>query len=398
MGVGGTGEACWVARIVAGGRRLSCQAMRLILLLAAWSALVLAGCGASPSASTGNGAGPGQEQQGALTQLNAYRLQAGVAPIGLSQALDIAATRHAGYQILKNAASSTTSIILTHYETVDGTPTGTPDTSASNVFFTAVTPAQRYELENGGQDLYPSSLVLYSEGLTTGLGTGTIVALWNSVYHRLPLVRSTTTLFGFGDSEQVFVQYPTIPVNEFAGFGTTATAGSSGFPVLRSVWPPDGTRYVQPTFDPQAETPDPIGTPPTSSSTINTSQSPPCATTPITAVGPPLEVTLPTSLNWMTVVVSFTAHNSTTQLPVYVLAGFVNTGTATAPVFPPSLPSGVTCYDANLNPGELVIVPQQPLALGSSYDWSVTATTVASGGGSDQITTGPTPLTFTTAQ
>ncbi len=253
----------------------------------------------------------------------------------------------------------------------------------------------RIRAANGGLDLYPGTTVTYSEGLTSAAGPPTIAALWNTVYHRLPLIRSTTELFGFGDAAQAGAQYGsgTIPAG-VTGYDTIELAGATTVPITASWWPANALTNVPYSFSTDHEAPDPIGLQ-EPGGTPNPFQSPQVWSTDIDAVGVPLIVLIPTSLDWATVTVSLHQQGSAVQLPAWVLAGFVNSGSVGAPVFPATLPTGVTCFDANLMPGELVVVPQAPLLPATHYVWEAQAQTVAAGATSDQIDTGS--ITFTTA-
>ncbi len=345
----------------------------LRLLAALAPAVLLAGSGAGSSSTTGNNAAPSQIQQAALQQLSLLRSEAQLPHVDLSQALEVAATRHAGYEVLKFG----TAVALTHYETVDGTATGAADTG--NALFTAVLFPDRIRLEHGGTDLFPTSSVTYFEGLTSAAGPSTVAALWNSVYHRLPLCRHATRLMGFGDAEQARNQYPAAALPPaITGYGTLELAGDLATTITASWWPVNLLTNMPLSFSSDSEVPDPIGLQ-MPGGTPNPYQSPQAASTDVDMVGPPMHVIIPNSQDWGPVSMILNAQGSSIQLPAFVVAGFGQTGTLNAPVFPATLPSGVTCFDANLNPGELMIVPQQPLLGSTTYLWRLQAATAGSG-------------------
>jgi hypothetical protein len=322
---------------------------------------VLAGCGAQDTPKKGDTAAPTQTQQNAITRANAYRAQVQLPALNLNQALDVAATKHAGWQALHFGAGT---LMLSHYESSDANATsGAPaDTVANNPLFVAKDFGDRIRAANGGADIFSGSYVYY-EGISSVIATGGIDSLWDTVYHRLPLCRRESSQFGYGDIEGARILYPAANVPNYIsnGFTTTEYAGND-FTVVTTFWPPTGTTNVNAAFITDDESPDPL-------SSTNTLQHPP--TPDVVTCGEPLHYLVPTSHVWTSVTVSLMVQGTSTNLPVYVLAGYLPNA------LPGSLPSGITTFDDDLNVGELFILPQAALASNTTYVWSVTATTNA---------------------
>lgn len=334
--------------------------------------LVLAGCGHGGSSAPQSTEGtPAQITAAALSYVNTFRIQCGEAPLTDAPALDNAAGGHAGWMVLQE-------IGLTHYETTDGTAGGPPATS--NPLYRGVTPAARVQANNGGVDLLVGTT--YQESLTTFAGPNAITEQWYSIYHRLPLMRAATAYFGFGDWDAALDLFPgTLPVGH--GFSTTLVATDPSLTtVIASSWPPTGLAAIPPIWNPATETPNAFDP-------GNGGQNPP---TPATGLlGPPLHIILPTSQDWATVSVLL-ASPGTASVPLYLLVGG-----STVPSLTGSDPATLAFTDAQLQPGELFIVPQAPLQSYTTYTASLTATT--QGTTPDTVTLGVSaPWTFTTGQ
>ncbi len=344
-----------------------------LLILAALGA-GLAACGhGGPSGPQSVEGTPQQITAAAIAYVNAYRAQCGEAPLADSLALDTAATRHAGWMVLQGIGFS-------HFETTDGTSGGPPATA--NLLFAAVTPAARAAIANGGPDIVPGST--YSEVICNIPGPAAIQWMWYTVYHRLPLMRPTTAFFGFGDWDASLDQFPGDGLTQGSGFATCLVATNPALvTVVASSWPATGTTAVLPTFDPAAETPNAFDP-------GNPAQSP---HTPATGrLGPPLHVVLPTSQPWASVSVTLADPNGI-SVPLYVLVGGGALPALTAPV-----DASTTVYtDSNLNPGEIIIVPQSPLMAQSLYTATLNAATT--GTTPDTVVLGVSaPWSFTTGQ
>jgi hypothetical protein len=340
--------------------------------------IALAACGAAPTSTTGENAAPADVQVAALSRVNAFRQAANLPIVQLVQALDVSAVKHAGYQAIRYTIDP--SVLLTHYETapppagVDPPdPNGVPDTS--NPLFTGVNLTPRFRAANGGNDLYPPGLYIYSEDISSvSGGDASVKSLWNTVYHRLPMCRHSTLVYGYGDAETARLQYAEKNVPNVAGWGTHDFAGRQDVTITGSCWPENNGHFIVPSFDTDTEHPDPLD-----GSNIHQTPTPAPAAG---VVGNPLHFIAPTSLPWTAVTVTLNeAATPGTQLPVYVIAGFPQGS-------PPPLASGVTAWDDQLEAGEIFVLPQSPLDYGVTYQYSISGTAGA------PFTTGT--VTFTT--
>jgi hypothetical protein len=309
----------------------------------------------------GNGQGPGsvegtpvQIDQSALTAINEFRTETGQVALLDNVALDTAAIRHAGYLALRANGYS-------HFETVDGTAGGVPDTT--NVLFTAVDPASRVRSANGGPDILSGAT--YDEGSCSIPGAAAIHWLWYSVYHRLPLMRADTVYVGFGDQDSAKGAFPTAFVPAGSGYATMVTASDPTKTAVASSWPPNGTTAVDRWYNPLTETPNPL-------SSTNGGQNPamPDVTT---RVGPPLHVILPTSQDWATITITLQVQGSGVNEALYILCGGA------------SAVAGAST-DVQLRQGEIVFMDQAELQPNTTYAVTVVATTV--GATPDSVTLG----------
>jgi hypothetical protein len=223
--------------------------MRLAVLLILLA--ILTGCGAAggSSASTTPGTpmtpGGNPTQQDAIARLNAYRLEADVGPVALNDTLDVSATKHAGYQAIRAKN-------LVHYESVDGTDKGAPD--SGNALFVAVDPFVRMDKAYGAS--FPNG---YAEGISSMDGAGAIDHLWNTVYHRLPMMRHVADRAGFGDRATAAATYPGkgVPSGGW-GYATIDFGANYGATVADSIWPKDGATGIGRSFRSDGEIPDPV--------------------------------------------------------------------------------------------------------------------------------------------
>jgi hypothetical protein len=341
-------------------------------------AALLASCGSAKAPTTGADAVPTQQQQAALLEVNRFRSQAGIAGLSINQALDIAATRHAGYQVLEQPAAPPA---LTHNETDTG-----------NALYTAFDFGARIRAANGGHDLYSPGHVYY-EGISSDGQPTSIGSLWNTVYHRLPMSRHESILFGYGEDETARTVFPEAHVpdtsaNPNLAYATCEFAGPGGTTITASWWPSNGVTNVATEFDPHQESPDPF-------SGSNSGQSP--AMPSDDKVGPPFHIIAPTSQEWASATITLALQSTpAVQIPVYVLVGYghpdpshFDDPTANPPPAPTTfVPTGsVTAwaYDVELDVGEIFVMAVDPLTNATGYQYSVSATT--HGGSPDMINT-----------
>ncbi len=213
-----------------------------------------------------------------IATLNALRAESGVSAMSTVTATVTSSTRHAGYQALENGG-------LTHVE---------PDTA--NALYTAYAFSDRIAAENGGAFL---GNVEYEDIASNG-GSPAITLLWDTVYHRVPMMRADTDMVGFGDRNTAIAAYPSAHVPADSGgswdFATLDFAGSGVAPTTASFWPNSGTTDVPASFDNTSESPQPIGG---ASNPNGTTGNP-------SVVGPPIHVILPTSSDFTTISVSVT--------------------------------------------------------------------------------------------
>jgi hypothetical protein len=203
-----------------------------------------------------------------IGEINSFRTQAGALPaLTANAALDEAATLHSGYQCEEAE--------LTHDE---------PNTAAQ--FFVHDNFDSRIFIANGSAPVIATpGYVVYEIIASTG-GPDAVVTLWNTVYHRLPMMRRHVTLVGDGQRSDAFL----LPENTPSAFVLAGTAhhtidfaGDVATAQTLAFWPPDGQTGVSPSFSTNLETPDPID-----SGNAN-------GTPDAGIVGPPIHVILPTT-------------------------------------------------------------------------------------------------------
>ncbi len=308
-------------------------------------------------------------QQGALDAANAYRSDALVPPLSMNGSLNRASVDHAGYQAIRNSG-------LTHYESTDGQPTGPADNA--NALFRGVGLTERIRVANGGGDIFLSNI--YYEGISSVPGVPSIRSLWNTVYHRLPIMRHESQVFGFGDADSAKTAHPGM-VPGVSGYSTTDYAGDRSTPVsiTLSYWPRSGQAGIDTSFSTDSETPDPL-------SSANSGQSP--STPDIDVAGPPIHVICPTTKNWASITVTVTVQGSSTNIPLFILCGGANA------------PGGCS-RDSRLNVGEIFILPASALSAVTVYVVQVVVTTVNTAptgpSNAESFTIGASPSwTFTT--
>jgi hypothetical protein len=213
---------------------------------------VMTGCGGGGGSSSSSGAtgtptksGGNQTQADAIKRLNDYRHDANVPAVAINDILDVSSTKHAGYQAIRDQG-------LTHYETTDGTAGGAADTG--NALFSGVLPWDRMDAAAGHP--FPSG---YSEGISSMGGVPAIDHLWNTVYHRIPMMRHVVDSAGFGDKATAAATYAGkgVPTSGAYGYATIDFAASS-HPITDSIWPKDGSTITARSFSSDSESPDPV--------------------------------------------------------------------------------------------------------------------------------------------
>jgi len=347
-----------------------CRVALLLLLAIGISACGKHGPTAGPGSTEGT---PLQISNAAVLYLNQYRGQSGQPPATEEPPMDTAAVQHAGWMVLENNG-------LTHYETVDGTPGGVPATA--NPIYTAVAVADRIRAQNAGLDILPNAI--YSETISSIPGPQSIAWMWNTVYHRLPLMRHNLSMVGFGDWDAALDNYPYDGLPAGSGYATLDCAQDPTITtVIAASWPAPATVGMLLWYDPNTEIPNPFNP-------ANTGQNPPTVATG--QIGPPLHIILPTSQDWSTISMALTIQGTTVPLPLYMLCGGVAIPTLTGPA---TTPASTVSTDTQLQQGEIMFMAQSPLVPNTSYQAVLTATTV--GTTPDTIQVGVSaPWTFTT--
>ncbi len=221
-----------------------------------------------------------------LSRLNRYRASTGgtaLDPIAESASLATAAIRHAGWQALDDAARGATSARLNHGEPAinalsirdaEGSPIMVSATDGSQVFSGGVPAgddlAIRIRVAEGG--VFPGRDVLgakfYLEDIASDHGESAIDQLWNTVYHRLPMMRHRARSAGYGDMALARSRFPASGVPADDPWGND---GGNGYATINwtefrtpaihlSVWPVDGQEGVPGRFSTDSESPDPAST------------------------------------------------------------------------------------------------------------------------------------------
>ena len=334
---------------------------RAVVLTFALAALV--GCGGDKSSSSGGAATPPTvilpvsandvtQNTARLADLNLFRSQSGgtaLPNMSSHDALIIAAVRHAGWQAIDNTG-------LNHGE------------PRSNALFTADSFVDRIRAGNGGP--YITGANGYSEGIAGNAGSSAITLLWNSVYHRLPMMRHQSTKVGYGDKDMARADYPTAGVSDGNGLATLDYASFSTPAVTLAFWPGNGTTNVPKIFYSDSEGPDPVAG--------------------RNEVGCPIHIILPQASGTFSVV-NVTLVSGSTHIPLMVMAGNGSPIGAAGDVV--SLAGDSLSY---LAPGELFIIPipsptNTGLAASTTYTYnaSVTFNGTMYSTGNVTYTTGP---------
>ncbi len=358
------------------------------------TALTLAGCGGGGGGgSSGNGTAPpvppgGAGPGGSLTasdtsvnaarvaDLNALRGQCGgtaLATVSPLTPLIISALKHAGWQAQYDAKNG--GAHLNH---------GEPDASLSLYVNTAFN--LRIQIANGGLGDDIAGWQSYDEDIASQAGTPAMDSLWNTVYHRIAMMRTQVTSVGYGDMALARSDYPAagIPATDpwgnspsGNGYATLDFTGYATPAISLSYWPSSGLTAVPKAFNTTTESPNPL------------------PAGPLTTVGPPLHLVDPTLDNFTSISVSLSSGG--THVPVHLIVGGANPGAAAPATLLGDATAAQTSLDTtDLNAGEVFILPLAPgnagLAANTTYTWSITAIDSSSASysvGPYSFTTGP---------
>lgn len=231
----------------------------------------------------------------------------------------------------------------------------------------------RIRKANGNVDL--PGYTGYYEIIASQAGNAAVQQLWNSVYHRLPMMRHRAIAFGYGDMASAHAAYPanSIPTMDpwhntpsGNGYATIEYASDSVPVVSASWWPSNLTSGVPRSFSTNTESPDPIGG------------------VGVDAVGSPLHVIFPTGGSFGKIEVSFSTHGA--HFPCYVLYGGGGSPTAAGDVASADL---LPDTQGLLTFGEVFIMAKDPLFSSAPYDWSVTINNGTFSVGPQTFTTAP---------
>ncbi|MFM2090214.1 MAG: hypothetical protein RLZZ127_703 [Planctomycetota bacterium] len=224
---------------------------------------------------------PGGSAPSPLARLNAYRASAGgsaLDAVTASASLATAAIRHAGWQAVDDHLRATAS--LNHGEPRinalslrdgDGTPILVDPETGDRVLAGGVPAGDdlgiRIRTAWGGA--FPGSDVplarVYYEDIASDHGEPAIDQLWNTVYHRLPMMRHRARLAGYGDMALARGRFPAsgIPADDpwgnpgGNGYATIAWVEYATPVIQVSHWPADGQAGVPGAFHTDTESPDP---------------------------------------------------------------------------------------------------------------------------------------------
>jgi hypothetical protein len=342
--------------------------LRLCLLVGC-TLTALVGCGGGgdeSSGSSGGGGGGGgsgvlpnhtvsssdtSENAARLGNLNTFRSQCGgtaLTTVTSHNALIISAVRHAGWQAIRNAG-------LSHGE------------STSNALFSDDSLSERVRKANGGTHLSPA---FYYEDIASNSGSAAITLLWNSVYHRLPMMRHKPWRAGYGDKAMASADYPTAGISAGNGFATINWQSQNTPTISDSYWPADGTTGVPHTFNSNSESPDPVPS--------------------RNQVGCPIHFIFDDPAGTFTSInVTLTTGGGATHIPMIALVGNASPSGAAGDV------TSVTADTVYLDPGELFLIPtptSPTSGLSPSTSYTIAGSVILNG------TTIPLPnVTYTTA-
>ncbi len=330
---------------------------------------LLAGCGGGGDTTAGGGGGSGgggggvvpnhtvtlsdtNENTARLANLNTFSDDSGgtaLAMVTSHNALIIAAVRHAGWQALENSG-------LTHGE------------PSSNALFSDNNLGERIRKANGGTHLSSPGYAYY-EDIASNSGSAAITLLWNTVYHRIPMMRHKAWRAGYGDKLLAAGDYPTAGVSAGNGFATLNWHEQTTPTISLSYWPGDGIVGVPKTFFSNSESPDPVAD--------------------RDEVGCPIHLIFPEGSGTFTVVNATLVTGGTTHIPLKALVGNSSPSGAAGDV------NALTADTTYLDPGELFLIPIPGSTGGLSANTSYTCTVSVTVNGSNYngitftYTTGP---------
>jgi uncharacterized protein YkwD len=228
-------------------------------------------------------AAPAPATASVIDEVNNFRTQAGGMPsLSANAAMAQAAILHSGYQCEKDT--------ITHNETDSGA-----------TFFVHTNFFSRISIANGGtaiSNTWPGGSDVVYEIIASNDGTDAVLGLWNTVYHRLPMMRRHTTLMGEGDRGEAAVHVvnvpPVIVAIDDPDFQTIELAGDSSIAQTTAFWPADGQIGVATSFASNTESPDPVD-----SGNAN-------GTPDDNLVGVPIHFVAPTTADFTAIVVTVT--------------------------------------------------------------------------------------------
>jgi uncharacterized protein YkwD len=235
------------------------------------------------SFTTGPDATPPNFSGTVIGELNALRGQSGASTLTANANYSVAAQRHAGYQCETSAIS--------HNES-----------NSSAQFFVNTDFFRRISIANGGtasSNSWGTLINTVYEDIATTAGVAAVDQLWNTVYHRIPMMRQEVSFIGNGDRSNAFTDSrnsPQVIASSGTGFQTIEFAAISSTPRTLAYWPTDNQTRIATSFNSNTESPDPF-------STGNPNGAP-----NVGVVGPPITIIFPTSQDFTGVTVTLTQN------------------------------------------------------------------------------------------
>jgi hypothetical protein len=288
-----------------------------------------------PATAVPAAAGPGNntnaDQTTMLAAMNAFRAASGVGAMESHAGLIQSAGRHAGYLAIEGRG-------LSHGESNVRNPLFV----ANDLFSRVLLGSSRAGVSTNGFDL------IYQDIASTA-ATAAINNLWNTVYHRLPMMRHHTAWAGYGDQAMAREAYPSTgvpavcsPFGGTNGYGTIDFAARSGVAVTLSYWPSNGLTGVPRWFDSDTEAPDPAPG--------------------INRVGPPIHVIYPVDEVFTSVTASLRIEGGAEVTPLRVLTQAND-------------PLGGAAGLAGITTGEIFVMNEGALGAATTYRVSISAQT-----------------------
>lgn len=322
--------------------RSSCVTLTLLTLVACGGGGGSGTTSTTPPPVTGGGEVTGERavvNSVRLGELKTFRSQCGGAALPdvvSDDRLITSAVKHGGWQALYDQKNHTAS--LNHYEPDQTLPLSVDDS-----------PFIRMQ-DAGAPSAYNIPM---AEDIASMSDGQTMLFLWNTVYHRIPMMMHAYTHLGYGDMRLARMEYPAANVPAVSpwdgsdnGYATLDWFGDSAPSITQSWWPGAGLSGVPTTFYSNTESPDPVPG--------------------LNAVGPPLHVIFPTTRYLTTLTARLRPTAGGADLTLRILVG---TGLGSgAIVVPPG-----TIADSELDVGQVFLIPMSPLASGVSYTWSCSA-------------------------